>query len=297
MAIPLGPKRFAMLLFEAGRAWVSDNAMRLSAALSLYMILCLAPLLVITVKVLGIFWRGPQNAGARITQQLTNLLGRQVADSLTPILENSGFHGNGTTATIVGLVVICASATGVFVELQDSMNTIWGVKVKPSKQIREFIRHRLLSLGMVFGVSLLVLLAIFASGILNGFAQEVTPGQRWTQWAINFLIPFFIVALLFGAIFRFLPDVKLGWRNVWLGALIGAILFTGGRHGLALYFKYAAHNSVYGAAGSLAAVLLWVYYSAFSLYYGAEFTKIWTIHYYGQKITPEQHAEKSGNKN
>ncbi len=278
-------------LKETASQWMDDNAMRLSAALSLYTILSLAPLLVITIKVIGILWRNSDSARATLMKQLTSLMGSDAAKAVQPMLDSGGKHGSGYLASIISFAVLVFSATGVFVELQDSMNTIWGVKPKPNQGIWGFVRNRLLSVGMVFGIAFLLLVSMFVSTVLGAIAKDVSGDTKWLAFILDIVVSFGVITLLFAAIFKFLPDARVEWKHVWIGALLTAALFTGGKYGLALYFKYGTPTSAFGAAGSLAAVLLWVYYSSFILFFGAEFTKVWALAH-GHAIIPDDHAVK-----
>jgi membrane protein len=277
------------VLKETASDWMQDNAMRLSAALSLYTLLSLAPLLVISIKVVSVVAGTKDAAKTQIIQQVQSLMGPQSAEAVKPMIENGGKHGTGVVATIVSTILLVFSATGVFVELQDSMNTIWGVKPRPNQGIMNFIRTRLLSVGMVFGVGFLLLVSMILSTVLASLAKYLGGDVKWLTILIDVGVSFAVVFLLFAGIFKFLPDVKLAWEHVWSGALLTAVLFTLGKYGLTLYFKYGTPTSAFGAAGSLAAVLLWVYYSAFILFFGAEFTKVWSLRKDG-KIVPDDHA-------
>jgi membrane protein len=280
---------FSLLSSTAGN-WVRDNAMRLSASLSLYTILSLAPLMVITFKVVGLVVRSKDYAQQQITQQLTNLMGPQVADAIRPIIE-SGKNGRGVLAATISTGVLVFSATGVFAELQNAMNTIWGVKPKPNQGISGFIRNRLLSVGMVFGIAFLLLVSMFVSTVLASMTSGIAGDTKALAFVVDIIVSFGVVTVLFAAILKFLPDVKVPWKHVWLGAVITAALFTVGKYGLTLYFKFASPTSAFGASGSLVAVLLWVYYSSFILFFGAEFTKVWSIRH-EHRIAPADHAEK-----
>lgn len=266
--------------------------MRLSAALSLYTILSLAPLLVITIKIVGVVVKNKNYARDQITDQLTDLMGWRVAQAIQPLIENSKEPGGGILATLVSSALLIFSATGVFVELQDSMNTVWGVKPKPNRGIWDFIHHRLLSLGMVFGTGFLLLVSMFVTTLMDHVSEYVAHDRKWFGVFLDIMVSFSVVSVLFAAIFKFLPDVKLKWRNVWLGAVFTSGLFTAGKYALALYFRFASPTSAFGAAGSLAAVILWVYYSAFILFFGAEFTKVWSLYHVGDRVVPEEHAVK-----
>jgi membrane protein len=276
-------------LKQTAANWMDDNAMRLSAALSLYTILSLAPLLVITIKLIGIIWRNTDDARANITHELTDLMGSDAAKAVQPMFESGAKHGGGLLASTLSFVVLIFSATGVFIELQDSMNTIWRVKPKPGQGIRGFVRNRLLSIGMVFGIAFLLLVSMFVSTVLAAVARQVAPDAKSLAIVLDIVVSFGVITILFASIFKFLPDAKVKWEHVWLGAILTACLFTVGKYGLTLYFRFGTPTSAFGAAGSLAAVLLWVYYSSFILFFGAEFTKVWALAH-GHAIVPDDHA-------
>jgi len=286
-----GGRGLFAILKQTGADWLQDNAMRLAAALSLYTILSLAPLLVISLKIISVIWRNKQAVQESFTKQITFLMGSDAASAIQAMLQNGGKHGQGVVATITSLVVLVFSATGVFAELQDSMNTIWGVKPKPNQGIWGFIHNRLLSMGMVFGIAFLLLVSMFVSAMLTALATYFAGDAKWLAVPLDVMVSFGVVAVLFAAIFKFLPDVRIAWRQVWLGAVLTAALFIVGKYGLALYFKYATPTSAFGAAGSLAAVLLWVYYSSFILFFGAEFTKVWSLRH-GSGLVPAENAVK-----
>ncbi|HWE04849.1 MAG TPA: YihY/virulence factor BrkB family protein [Tepidisphaeraceae bacterium] len=279
------------ILKETGADWMQDNAMRLSAALSLYTILSLAPLLVISLKIIGVIWRNKESAQTNFMKQITSLMGSDGASVVKGLLNNGGRHGQGVLAAVISLLVLLFSATGVFAELQDSMNTIWGVKPKPNQGIWVFIRNRLLSMAMVLGIAFLLLVSMFVSTLMSAMAHYFAGDTKWIAIPLDIVVSFGVVSVLFAAIFKFLPDVKIAWGEVWAGAVLTAALFIVGKYGLALYFKYGTPTSAFGAAGSLVAVLLWVYYSAFILFFGAEFTKVWSVHLCG-RIIPSEDAVK-----
>ena len=286
-------KLFTALLKATAAGWMRDNAMRLSAALSLYTILSLAPLLVITATIVGFALQDTAFAREQVTDQITALMGKGVADAINEMMVKSGGKGDaGTLAAVLSTAVLLFSATGVFVELQDSMNTIWGVKPKPNQGLRDFVRHRLLSLGMVFGTGFLLLVSMAVTTVLSRMAAYVAGEAKWVALVLDPVVSFGVVAVLFAAIFKFLPDVKLAWRHVWFGAAMTAGLFTVGKYALALYFRFGSPTSAFGAAGSLAAVMLWVYYSSFILFFGAEFTKVWSVRHLRDRVVPEENAVK-----
>jgi membrane protein len=283
------------LFSQAASEWLKDNGLRLSAAVSFYAVLSLAPLLAIVIRFMGIA-HARHFAREQIIKQTTNLMGQQAADAIRPILESNATQGAGDLATAISTVILLFSATSVFIELRDSLNGIWGVELKAHKKnpahqaVLTFIRNRLLSLAMVFGAGFLLVVFIFISGILTAFQHRIAEVDRWPAHLASIAISFAAEFLLFFALFKFLPDVKLRWKNVWHGALIAAILFSAGRFALAIYFKYSRTDNVYGAAGSLMAVLTWIYYSSFSLFFGVEFTKVWTRRYDPSRAPPDRRA-------
>jgi membrane protein len=285
-----------LLFRKAASEWIKDNALRLSAAVSFYAVLSLAPLLVIVVRVMGI--AHAQFSPEQIIKQTTFLVGAQAANAIKPIIDSSANQSSGHFATIISTVVLLFSATSVFVELKSSMNSIWDVEFTEHKAKRAhhviltFIRTRLLSLAMVFCLGFLLVLFIFISGTLTAFQQRIGKVDRWPIYLGGGAVSWLVEIALFSVIFKLLPDLRLGWRNVWHGALIAAILFSAGRFGLSIFFKYARINNMYGAAGSLIAVLTWIYYSCFSLFFGAEFTKVWTRQYDSRHASSRHHAAR-----
>jgi membrane protein len=196
---------------------MQDNAMRLSAALALYTILSLAPLLVISAKVVGVITRDAGHARTQITAQIANLMGPQVAQAVQPMFEGGTRPGGGVLAAALSTAVLLFSATGVFAELQDAMNTIWGVKPKPNQGVQDFIRNRLLSLAMVFGTGFLLVVSMFLTTATVRLAGYLAGEAKWLALVLDPLASFIIVTLLFGGIFKFLPDVAAAWQHVALG--------------------------------------------------------------------------------
>ena len=221
---PIPPRWRRQAIFPVLKAtvagWIEDKAMRLSAALSLYTILSMAPLLVITIKIVGVVLKNKDFARDQITDQITDLMGWRVAQAIQPMIENSKQPGGGVLATIISSAVLIFSSTAVFVELQDSMNTVWGVKPKPNRGIWEFVQHRLLSLAMVFGTGFLLLVSMFVTTVSDHLSTYIAGDRKWFGVFLDIVVSFGVVSVLFAAIFKFLPDVKLLWKNVGLGAVI-----------------------------------------------------------------------------
>ena len=288
-------RSFVPLLKATAGGWVQDNAMRLSAALALYAILSLAPLMVITAKVVAAVVSDDDTetyANAQITAQIKVLMGPQVADAAASMLKAGAKSDGWSLAAVLSTAVLVFSATGVFAELQDSMNTIWGVKPKPNQGVRDFVRTRLVSLAMVFGTGFLLLVSMVLTTVVVRLAKYLSADAAWVPLVLDPAVSLVVTTLLFAGIFKFLPDVKLGWLNVWVGGALTAVLFTLGKYALALYFQHADPGSAFGTAGSLAAVMLWVYYSSFILFFGAEFTKVWSVRHLHVPVEPEANAVK-----
>lgn len=272
--------------------WSADKASRLAAALAYYTIFSLAPLLIIVIAVAG-FVFGEQAARGEVVNQIEGLVGSQGAEAVQTMIENAGASkSTGIVATIIGLATLIFGATGVFAQLQDALNTVWGVEAKSGGGIMGTIKNRLLSFTMVLGIGFLLLVSLAVSAALSGlsnYLNSVMPGSDLIWQILNFVISFSVVTLLFALIFKVLPDVEIDWSDVWMGAIITALLFTIGKFLIGLYLGRSSVSSTYGAAGSLVVLLLWIYYSAQILLLGAEFTQVYA-NSYGSHIRPDDKA-------
>ena len=208
------------------------------------------------------------------------------------IARNASHPGKSTIATVVGIALALFGASGVFGQLQDALNTIWGVKAKPGKGVWGFLRVRFLSFGMVAGICFLLLVSLILEGALklwSHYVQSVLPGGIVVSLTIYLIFDFAVIVLLFAMIFKFLPDARIQWRDVWIGAVLTALFFGIGKWALGLYLSSGAAGSAYGAASSLITLLLWVYYSSQILLFGAEFTQVYADRT-GRRIEPADHA-------
>jgi membrane protein len=258
---------------EAGE----DKIPRLAASLAYYTLLSLSPLLVLAVAVAGLVF-GEEAARGQITQQLQTLFGAQAGDAIQAMLAHAKQPGSGSIlGTAVSIVVLLFGASGVFGELQDSLNTIWEVQPRPGRGILGFVKDRFFSFTMVLGVAFLLLVSLIISAALAAVGDWVSAfsGAEWLWQGVNFLVSMALIALLFGLVFKVIPDVKIRWRDVWLGAVVTAALFTLGKFLIGLYVGKAGVASPYGAAGSLVVIVVWVFYSAHILFIGAEFTQVY----------------------
>ncbi|HEX9871857.1 MAG TPA: YihY/virulence factor BrkB family protein [Candidatus Tectomicrobia bacterium] len=279
-----------VLLQETALAWYADRGPRLGAALAFYTLFSLAPLLIIVIAVAALAF-GREVAHAQLVQQSEAVVGAEGARAIRAMLEHTSRPSSGIIATLAGLATLLFGATVVFSELQDALNTIWNVPPRPRRSlVLGLIRHRFLAFIMVLAIGFLLLLSILANSVLTAVMQlygDILPRQvDWLRTA-NFLFSFSIVTLLFAMIYKALPDLDIAWGDVLIGAVVTALLFMIGKFLIELYLGYSSIASVYGAAGSLVILLMWVYYSAQILYVGAEFTKVYAQHR-GRKITPHK---------
>lgn len=280
------------LLKETISEWSKDKASRLAAALAYYTVFSLAPLLIIVIAIAGSVF-GEEAARGEIVGQIQGLVGRDGAKVIETAIENANKPDTGSIASIISIVVLLFGASGIFAELQDALNTVWEVQPKPERGLINVIRSRFLSFSMVLGVGFLLLVSLVTSAALaatsNFFSHLLPPGLDLLWQLVNFILAFGVTTVLFGLIYKVLPDVKIGWSDVWIGAAITSVLFSIGRFLLGQYLGNSSFSSTYGAAGSLVVVLAWVYYAAQILFFGAEFTQVYARRY-GSQIVPDDNA-------
>jgi membrane protein len=269
------------LLKETCFEWYADRGSRLGAALAFYTLFSLAPSLIIIIAVAALAF-GREIAYTQLIQQIEAFIGSEAARVIQATIENTSRPSSGVVATLIGLATMLFGATVVFSELQDALNRIWKVPPKPGRSMAIWvIRERFLAFSMVLVISLLLLLLIIANAVLSAIMQifgDILPRQvDWLHTA-NFVFSLVIVSLLFAMVYKVLPDVEIAWGEVLIGAVVTALLFMIGKYLIELYLGYSTAASVYGAAGSLVILLMWIYYSAQILYFGAEFTKVYAQH-------------------
>jgi membrane protein len=272
--------------------WNNDNVPLLAAALAYYTVFSLAPLLLIAIVVAGAVF-GEDAARGEIIGQIQGLVGRDGAEAIQTMLQNTQKpNSGGNLATLFGIATLLLGASSVFGQLQQALNTIWGVKPKPGLGIRSFLQSRFLSFAMVLVIGFLLLVSLILSAILSGvthFFGGIMPSFASLGESLNFLISFGVITLLFASIYKFLPDVEVPWRNLWVGATVTALLFTIGKSVIGMYLGSSSISSTFGAAGSLVVILIWVFYSAQILLIGAEFTQVYAKQC-GAPIKPSKHA-------
>ncbi|MEI6948443.1 YihY/virulence factor BrkB family protein [Paraflavisolibacter sp. H34] len=285
-------KKFWKVLKSAGSGFVNDNAFKLSAALSYYTVFALAPMLVIIISLTGIFL-GKEAMQGNIYKEIKDVVGSEAALQLQQIIVNIEAAHSGTTGAIVGAVLLFVGATGVFTEMQDSINFIWSVKAKPKKSWLRFIINRLLSFSLIISIGFVLLVSLVINAVLNLLSDRLLKLlPHYTVYlfhVLNMAIIVVAITILFTIIFKVLPDAVIAWKDAVIGAFFTALLFLLGKFLITYYIGSSNMGATYGAAASIVIILTWVYYSAIILYFGAEFTKMYALHT-GEGIRPKPTA-------
>jgi membrane protein len=287
----MNPKALWGLFRDTFSGWSEDKIPRLGAALAYYTVFSLAPLLIIVISIAG-FVFGAEAARGEIVGQLRGLVGEEGGKAIQTMIENAGREKqSGIMATVISVVTLLFGASGVFGELQDSLNTIWGVKPKPGRGLVGMLKDRFVSFTMVLGIAFLLLVSLVLSAAIAAIGTVVGGSDsEGLLHIVNLVVSFGVITLLFAAMYKYVPDVTIEWRDVWVGAAVTSVLFTLGKFAIGLYLGKGSVASAYGAAGSLVILLVWVYYSAQILFLGAEFTKVYAKAY-GSGLRPEADAE------
>jgi len=279
------------LLKETFAKWSADKAPRLGAALSYYTVFSIVPLLVLVIAIAGLVF-GEEVAQGYILAQISSLLGNKTAASLQEMLQTAQEPSTGTVTGLLAIGTLLLGASGVFQQLQDALNTVWHVEEKEGRGIWGAIKDRFFSFVAVLGTGFLLLVSLVLSAALAAIGklfQGLLPAPEMILQAANFVISFGVITVLFAMMFKLLPDAKVAWRDVWIGAGMTSLLFTIGKFLIGLYLGKADVGSAYGAAGSLVILLIWVYYSSQILLFGAEFTAVYANRY-GSRIIAGQQA-------
>ena len=281
------------VLKHACIGWWNDNVPRLGASLAYYTLFALAPILIIAIGVAGLVF-GPAAVRGEVVAQIQGLVGRQGAEAVQAMIEGASRPSSSWLATAIGIVTAFLGATGAFIELQTALNAIWRVQPKPGVSLMAFLKQRLISFGLVVAVGFLLLVSLLVSAGLaafNRYLGRIFPALTVLWEAGNVLVSLGVVTLLFALVYQVLPDVKLRWRDVWVGALVTAGFFSIGKQVIGLYLGTSTVASSYGAAGSVVVLLVWVYYSAQVVLLGAEFTRYYVERFRGEP-PPMRHATK-----
>jgi membrane protein len=274
-------KTWWTLLKDTFQKWSTDKAPRLGAALSYYTVFSLVPLLVLTIAIAGLVF-GKEAAQQAMMGQIESLVGPQSAAAIQQMLEIAQKPSSGALASLIAIGTLLLGASGVFAQLQDALNTVWGVEPKTGRGIWGIIKDRFFSFMAVLGTGFLLLVSLVLSAALAAFGKlflNSLPGQEAALHLANFAISFGVITLLFAMMFKLLPDATIAWRDVWIGAGLTSLLFTVGKVLIGMYLGKADVGSAYGAAGSLVILLVWVYYSSQILLFGAEFTSVYANRY------------------
>jgi len=279
------------ILVASYNGFMDDRCFKLCAALSYYTLFSLAPLLLMLIFIAGKVY-GEDAFRGKVFAEINQFIGSDAALQVQQIIQNAAIKQNSTWAVIVGVITLFIGATGVFLEIQDSLNLIWRVKAKPQKGWLKMITNRLISFSMIASLGFLLIVSLVVNGIITALSDRLEvyfPDVTLIITILNLVVTFLVMAVLLGIIFKFLPDVKIKWKFVRAGAIFTTILFMIGRYVISLYIEKVGPGTTYGAAGSLIIILVWVYYSAAILYFGAEFTQVYTEKFCG-RIEPADYA-------
>ena len=290
--MPSRVKSLFDLLKTSGKNWIDDKAPRLGAAVAYYTVFAIPPLFVIILYLVSLVV-DPETIRQQMFSEVGGMIGEQSAETIESAMTAQMENKKGTFASILALLTLIVTATGLFMELQSALNSIWGVEEKPGQGIKGFIVNRVLSFTMVIGIGFLLLVSLVVSAGLSALGKYVSvlvPGLDILWMIANAAVSFAVITLLFAMIFKVLPDVKIAWKDVWVGALITSLLFTAGKFALGLYLGKSTAVTAYGAAGSLVLILLWVYYSSQILFFGAEVTQVYANRF-GATLRPAENAQ------
>lgn len=278
-----------MLLKDAALAWDRDNAWRIGAALAYFTVFSLAPLLIIAVVFSGVIF-GRAAAEGQLVSQISGIIGMDGARFIESMIKNAYLSGSSLPATVISIVTVLLGATAVFVELREALNSLWHVRERPAGTIKSFLRARLFSLLMVFGIGALLLASLFGSVIMAALSSSLSGPVAMMGGIIDFVVSFCGYAVLFAIIFKYLPAVIVRWKDVLVGASFTSLLFSIGKLAIGLYLGRSAVSSTFGAAGSLVIVMVWTFYSSQIFLFGAEFTLLYAQRF-GSKILPGGNAD------
>ncbi len=282
------------MLKQTFSEWNEDDPFRHSAIIAYYAIFSLPALMIIIITVAGMFV-GEEAVQGQLSNEIEEMIGREAATGIETMIANSSQKDNSILATIIGIGTLLFGATAVFYQLQKSLNILWGVELREDQGIKKLIVDRATSLGVILVIGFLLLISLTLTTLLSALSDWIThvlpEFMIYFFFVINFVVSFGIITVLFAMIYKILPDVEIGWKSVWIGAAITALLFEIGRFALGIYFGNSDPASAFGAAGSVILILLWVSYSCLILFFGAQFTKVYA-QWYGHGIKPSSHAMK-----
>jgi membrane protein len=289
------PKTAWSMIKQTFGEWSADKGGRLGAALSYYTVFSLAPLLLLVISIAGLAF-GRDAAEGRMFGELAGLVGAEPARLIQTAVAKAHQTRGGVLGTIAGIAILIAGATGVVIELQDALDTVWKVEPKPHRGVWGLVRTRLLSVAMILSMGFLLLVSLVVSAALTAFSgwlRSAIGDIAIVSWVIDAAVALAVISTLIALIYKILPDATVAWRDVWIGAIATGILFMAGKYLIGLYVGRASVGSAFGAAGSLAVLLVWIYYSAQIVLLGAEFTRVFANRF-GAKVRPSKQAIPAG---
>lgn len=285
-------REIGKVFVQSFKSFAEDKIPKYSAALAYTTVFSLGPLLIVIIFLCSIFF-GEEATQGRIYSQMQQFVGEDAALQLQTIIQNASLSGKNTFAAVIGIITLLFGATAVFAEIQDSINSIWGLKAKPNKGLWKIIRNRFLSFSVVVSLGFLLLVSLAVSTIIEGLNERLRASFPDIAvvifYILDLVISFLVITALFAVIFKVLPDAKTKWKDIMPGALTSGILFMIGKFAISFYIGKTQVGSTYGAAGSLVVLLVWVYYSSMILYLGAEFAKAWSVNQ-GPSFQPNDYA-------
>lgn len=283
---------FWRILKKAAVEFFSDNGIKLSASLSYYTIFSIGPVLIIIISLAGIFF-GKEAVQGKIYHQINGLVGNSAALQIQEIIQNIEKSQLSASGAVIGFIVLIIGATGVFTEIQDSINYIWAIKAKPKRGLLHVLVNRLISFSLIISFGFILLVSLIVNAFVDLMQDRLKnffdTASVYIFQAINYVVLYIIISSLFAIIFKVLPDAKIRWKDAFVGAAFTAILFLVGKFLIGYYLSHSSIGVTYGAAASIVLLLLWVYYTSIILYFGAEFTKVYTIDH-GGGIQPDKAA-------
>jgi membrane protein len=285
-------RKFWLILRQAVDEFLNDNGMKLSASLSYYTIFSLGPVLMIVIALAGIFF-GREAVQGKIYYQINGMVGNEAALQIQEIIKNIEQSQESSTGAIFGVIVLIIGATGVFTEIQDSINYIWSIKAKPKRGYVKLLFNRFISFSLIIGFGFIVMVSLVLHALVDLMYEKLVryfeDAFLFVFQGINYILLFGIISVLFTVIFKVLPDAKVRWRDAYVGAAFTSVLFLIGKFAIGFYLGNSDVSATFGAAASLIILLLWVYYTSIILFFGAEFTKVYTLNF-GGGIVPDDTA-------
>lgn len=285
-------RKFWLILRQAVDDFLGDHGMKLSASLSYYTIFAIGPLLIIVMSLAGIFF-GREAVEGKIYYQINGLVGHQAAVQIQDIIQNIEASRLSTGGAFVGTIILIVGATGVFTEIQDSINFIWSIKAKPRKGWLKLLLNRLLSFSLIVSMGFILMVSLVVHALVDLLNERITQifdeAALYVFYVFNYVILFVVISVLFAIIFKVLPDARIRWRDALVGACFTSLLFLVGKFLIGFYLGASDIGSTFGTAASIIIILVWVYYSSIILYFGAEFTKVYTLNF-GGGIEPDRTA-------